>query len=107
VRSVQGTGQRPLERRVVSWLESGFGPSEVAARFRRSPEFIERVSELARLPREAMARGQSGLRPLERRVLRWRENGASFDEIAARFRRSPEFIERVVDMAKLGPRGDH
>jgi hypothetical protein len=44
------------------------------------------------------------LRPLERRVLRWREDGASFDEIAARFRRSPEFIERVVDMARLGPR---
>jgi uncharacterized protein (DUF433 family) len=101
---VDGTGQRPLERRVVSWLESGLDPSEVAARFRRSPEFIERVSVLARLPRETIARGQSGLRPLERRILRWRENGASFEEIAARFRRSPQFIERVVDITQLGGR---
>jgi DNA-binding CsgD family transcriptional regulator len=102
--TVEPTAQRPLERRVLSWLESGHDPREVAARFRRSPEFIDRVSVLARLPREAMTRGRSGLRPLERRVLRWREDGASFDEIAARFRRSPEFIERVVDMARLGPR---
>jgi DNA-binding CsgD family transcriptional regulator len=104
VRGVQGMGQRPLERRVLSWLERGYDSSEVAARFRRSPEFIDRVSVLARLPREAVARAQSELRPLERRVLRWREDGASFEEIAARFRRSPQFIERVVDMTRLGPR---
>ena len=101
---MEPTAQRPFERRVLSLLESGQDAVEVAARFRRSPEFIDRVSTLARLPREAMARGQAGLRPLERRVLRWREHGASFDEIAARFRRSPEFIERVVDMTRLGPR---
>jgi DNA-binding CsgD family transcriptional regulator len=101
---VEGTAQRPLERRVLSWLESGLDPSEVAARFRRSPEFIDRVAVLARLPREAVGRVHSELRPLERRVLRWREQGASFEEIAARFRRTPEFIERVVDMTRLGPR---
>ena len=101
---MESTGRRPLERRVLSWLERGYDTTEVGARFRRSPEFIERVSVLARLPREAVARGQSGLRPLERRVLRWRDHGASFDEIAARFRRSPQFIERVVDMAQLGAR---
>jgi hypothetical protein len=98
---VEPAAQRPLERRVLSWLESGHDSSEVAPRFRRSPEFIDRVSVLARLPREAMARGQSGLRPLERRIMRWREHGASFEEIAARFRRSPQFIERVVGMAQL------
>jgi hypothetical protein len=101
---VEPTRQRPFERRVLSWLDSGHDATEVAARFRRSPEFIDRVSILARLPREAVSRGQSGLRPLERRVLRWREHGASFEEIASRFRRSPEFIERVVDMTRLGPR---
>jgi hypothetical protein len=104
VLDVESTGQRPLERRVLSWLESGSDPREVAARFRRSPEFIERVSVLARLPREAVARSSAGLRPLERRVLRWRDDGASFDEIAARFRRSPQFIQRVVDMTQLGDR---
>ena len=101
---MEPTGQRPLERRVLSWLERGYDANEVGPRFRRSPEFIERVSVLARLPRQAVARGQSGLRPLERRILRWRDDGASFDEIATRFRRSPQFIERVVEMAQLGSR---
>ncbi len=103
---MEPTAPRPLERRVLSLLESGQDLGEVAARFRRSPEFIDRVSVLARLPREATARVQSGLRPLERRVLRWRDEGASFEEIAARFRRSPQFIERVAGMARLGSRGD-
>jgi hypothetical protein len=46
---VEPTAQRPLERRVLSWLESGQDPREIAARFRRSPEFIERVVDMARL----------------------------------------------------------
>jgi DNA-binding CsgD family transcriptional regulator len=98
---VEPTAKRPLERRVLSWLESGHDSTEVAARFRRSPEFIDRVSVWARLPREAMAGRESGLRPLERRIIRWREHGASFEAIADRFRRSPQFIERVVGMAQL------
>ena len=89
---------------MLSLLERGYDTDEFGARFRRSPEFIERVSVLANLPRRAVARGQSGLRPLERRILRWRDQGASFDEIATRFRRTPQFIERVVDMAQLGSR---
>ena len=101
---MESTGRRPLERRVLSWLERGYDASEVGARFRRSPEFIERVSVLARVPREAVQRREPGLRPLERRILRWRDHGTSFDEIATRFRRSPQFIERVVDMAQLGAR---
>ena len=104
---MEWTGRRPLERRVLSWLERGYDASEVGPRFRRSPEFIDRVSVLARLPRGAVGPGQSGLRPLERRILRWRDQGASFDEIATRFRRSPQFIERVVDMAQLGSRRGH
>jgi hypothetical protein len=33
--------------------------------------------------------------------MRWREDGASFEAIGSRFRRSPQFIERVVGMAQL------
>jgi DNA-binding CsgD family transcriptional regulator len=98
---VETTASRPLERRVLAWLERGFDPQEVAARFRRSPEFIGRVAELARVPRQAVERGTSGMRPLERRVMRWIDEGAPLDDIAARFRRSPQFIERVVGMTKL------
>lgn len=98
---------RPLERRVLALTESGLDPAEIARRFRRSPEFIGRVVGMARLPRQPaeaqdQAQGQADqpLRPIERRVLAWRDGGATFDDIAARFRRSPEFIGRVVGLAE-------
>jgi hypothetical protein len=40
------------------------------------------------------------LRPLERRILAWREAGAGYAEIGARFRRSPQFVRRVEDLAR-------
>jgi hypothetical protein len=33
-------------------------------------------------------------------LLRWRDEGASTRELADRFRRSPEFIERVLALAE-------
>jgi DNA-binding CsgD family transcriptional regulator len=53
----------------------------------------ERAGDTGR--REAVTR----LRPLERRVLRWRAQGADHDELAPRFRRSPEFLARVEEYA--------
>jgi hypothetical protein len=40
------------------------------------------------------------LRPIERCVLRWRDEGADPAEIAAMFRRSPEHIERILALAE-------
>lgn len=41
------------------------------------------------------------LRPLERRILTMREEGVSIDEIADRIRKSPDFVERVIDWTKI------
>ena len=53
---------------------------------------------------ESAARGRvvsdDGLRPLERRLLRWRHYGATYTEIGPRFRRSPAFVARVEAFAR-------
>ena len=96
---VSPTALRPIERRVLQLEESGVDRVEIARRFQRSPEFIARLVELARLPQRRAEPGDGPLRPLERRILAWREQGADYDEIGPRFRRSPDFVRRVEDIA--------
>lgn len=93
---------RPVERRVLKWHDAGVDRDEIARRFRRSPAHIDRILRLAQLPdRDAEAVEHEGvLRPLERRVLRWREQGLEHEEIARRFRRSPEHIRRIEGLAR-------
>lgn len=92
---------RPVERVVLRLIAEGVGDVEIARRLRRSPEMIGRIATMARLPRSAVARVVSTdeLRPLERRLLRWRHYGATYAEIGSRFRRSPAFIHRVETFA--------
>ena len=93
------TGLRPLERRVLRLAADGVDDAEIGRRFRRSAEWAGRVRALAQVPRAAGATPPGGLRPLERRVLRWRDSGAEYADLAPRFRRSPEFLQRVELMA--------
>jgi len=89
---------RPIERRMASLAASGVSVADTARRFRRSGDYVERVLQLAGLPGRAAPPIGSvhALRPLERRLLRWRAEGADLGEIATSFRRSPEHIERVL-----------
>jgi DNA-binding CsgD family transcriptional regulator len=92
---------RPVERVVLRLVAEGVGDAEIGRRFRRSPEMIRRIATLAELPRPARTDlgSDDALRPLERRMLRWRRRGASYAEIGARFRRSPAFVARVEVLA--------
>jgi DNA-binding CsgD family transcriptional regulator len=95
-------GLRPIERRVLRLTQGGMAEEEVASRFRRSPEMIHRLVALAKVPRSGGRAAAPGdvLRPLERRVLRWRAAGAAYDDIGPRFRRSADFVKRVEDLAR-------
>jgi DNA-binding CsgD family transcriptional regulator len=99
---------RPVERLVLRLVDEGVGDVEIARRFGRSPEMIRRITAMARLPRTADAGTvpDGRLRPLERRLLRWLDSGATHAEIGTRFRRSPVFVARVETFAryKLGGR---
>jgi DNA-binding CsgD family transcriptional regulator len=92
---------RPLERRIRHLVRDGVPNADIAQRFRRSPEFIDRVITLSeRSNRIAPIASASPLRPLERRILHWRDRGAEHAEIGPRFHRTPGFIERVELLAR-------
>ena len=93
------TGFTPIERRMVRLASQGVTDDEIARRFRKSPGFVHRVLALATVPRHGDGRAEDPLRPVERRVLKWRENGASASDIAARFRRQPRSIEQIERLA--------
>ena len=86
--------------------EAGVPQVVIADRFRRSPEFVQRVLDLAHLPDRVapaampMTAGVHTLRPLERCVLGWRARGATHAEIAPRFNRSEAFVARVEELAR-------
>jgi DNA-binding CsgD family transcriptional regulator len=94
---------RPIERRVLALKEAGVPDIEIAHRFRRGRRFIEQVVSLARLDgRDAdkRTRRPGALRPVERRILSWRDRGMSPEQLADRFRRSPDFVRRVERLAR-------
>ena len=91
---------RPLERRVLRLTEGGLDDAEIGRRFRRSPDWVARVRDLAEVPHHGPGPRGDVLRPLERRVLRWRAAGVGNDELGPRFRRSPAFLQQVEALAR-------
>ncbi len=92
---------RPIERRMLKLSKAGADDIEIAWRFRRTPKGVRQVIACAQLPRrDAPPATPGGLRPIERCVLRWRDEGADFADLASRFRRSPAFLEQVELLAR-------
>jgi DNA-binding CsgD family transcriptional regulator len=101
---------RPLERRVLQLVDEGYDDSEIARRFRRSPAMIRRIVGFTDIPRSETRTGgiparTAPLRPLEQRVLRWREDGSDYIDIGRRFGRSPDHVRRVEALARYKLRG--
>jgi hypothetical protein len=90
---------RPVERRVLRLAEDGLDDQEIARRFGRGAPWAAQVRFLAGLDRQGPPATRDRILPLERRVLRWRREGADHDELSDRFRRSPEFLARVEHYA--------
>lgn len=98
---MESESRRPIERRMRKLADAGASDVEIAWRFRRTPRGVRQVMALSDVRRgDARPTAADGLRPLERRVLRWREGGADLDEVAARFRRRPWSIEQVEQLAR-------
>jgi hypothetical protein len=104
--NTHGVPLRPIERRVRRLVADGVPTVEIARRFRRAPDTIERVQDMSELRRGDGSSSPQGtvLNPLERRILHWRAHGFDHDEIGVKFRRSGDFVRRVEQLArhKLG-----
>jgi hypothetical protein len=77
----------------------GLGSVEIGARFKRSPEHVNRILELASLPDRRSRDLRGELRPVERRLLRARADGITPEVLGVRFSRSPGHIRRVLALA--------
>ena len=87
-------------------VDEGLDDAEIGRRFRHSADWTARVRSLSGVPRPSghQLRGDV-LRPLERRVLRWRASGADYEDLSPRFRRSPDFLRQVEALARYRLRG--
>lgn len=87
--------------------EAGLTPAETGRRFHRSERYVEQVLRLAQVPRTHDDHPNPvgvSLRPLERRLLRWRDEGVDAGDVAVMFGRTPEHIERVLALVEYKQR---
>ncbi len=90
---------RPVERCVLRLVADGVDHIEIARRFRRRPEFVDRVIAYSGMPRTGVRPAGEVLRPVERRILKWRDGGAAHADIGQRFNRSAGHIQRIEQLA--------
>jgi DNA-binding CsgD family transcriptional regulator len=103
-----GSALSPLERRVVALRESGLDESAIAVKFRKSPRFIRLVLSIGEMRKdlESASSGgpgsgrRAGMSARQRLVMKWRDRGASYAEIASRLRRSPLYVRRIEQLAR-------
>ena len=102
---------RPIERVIANGLAEGIPVTEIAASLRKSPGTVERIArmvdfiESTGLERDFSRTTNDRLRPIERRVTQLRSEGVSVGEIAARLRRSGNYVRRVEQFAEFKTTG--
>jgi len=89
---------RPIERRVLDMRAQGTDVAEIAARIRKSPEFVERMIEWTNIPRSGRTTDRH-LTPRQRRVLDLRARGETHRQIGERFKRGEAYIRQIEGLA--------
>lgn len=89
---------RPIERRVLDMHNDDVPVDEIASRFRKTPEFVERLIGWTDIPRNGSTT-ERYLTPIQRRVLDLRAGGESHSEIAAKFKKTERYIRQIEGLA--------
>lgn len=95
---------RPLERVVVRLNEEGVSSAEIGRRIGKKPGTVERILGWIELKSDRPPRqvpDSSELRPVERVILRLRNDGENYGEIANRLGRSGAQVRRIEGYARL------
>lgn len=92
---------RPIERRILVLHRQGVDHEVIAARFRKSAEFVDRILQWAAIPRPQPLIQRTGYTARERRVLAMRADGLSHEEIGRRFARGPMYAGRIEHLAQM------
>ena len=99
------TGLRPIERVIIRLQADGQTVPEIASRIGKRPGTVERILAMIELREDSGTRpssgSDSGLRPLERVVLRMLADGLSYGEVANRVGRSGAQVRRIEGYARL------
>lgn len=94
---------RPIERTIARLHGGGASISEIATRIGKKPGTVHRIMEMSRYRVHGTGSTQEGhpLRPIERVVLRLRDEGQSYGEIGNRLARSGRGIQEIERFAQL------
>ncbi len=94
---------RPIERTIARLHAGGASLSEIATRVGKKPGTVHRIMEMTRYRLQGKGPGgeRHPLRPIERVVLRLRNDGESYGEIGIRLARSGRRIQEIERFAQL------
>lgn len=95
---------RPVERVVLRLNGENLATSEIACRIGKKPGTVERIREMVDYKEGLPPKGDrqtDNLRPLERVILRLREQGETYGEIGNRLGKSGAHIRRIEGYARL------
>lgn len=94
------TPQSPIKRVLTRMERDGLSVHEMSTRLRKRPGTIRMLLEHA--DRTGSGSGETGrLRPVERVVLRGRERGETYGQIASRIGHSGEHTRRIAGYARF------
>ncbi len=99
---------RPIERVVMRLQDEGCSLADIGKKVGKKPGTVTRIIRMAEYKRDGLpdqAVTENALRPVERVVLRLRNNGETYSQIGNRLARSGRRIQFIESLAEFKQSG--